>query len=55
MLAPGGVPTVAAILFFGRDPQRFFPQMVIRCARFPGDWPGDFLDQAEIGGTRAAR
>jgi len=48
---PEGAPTVAAILFFGREPQRFFPQMIIRCARFPGDWPGDFLDQAEIGGT----
>jgi len=51
LLTPDGGPTVAAVLAFGGDPQRFFPQMVIRCARFPGDWPGDFLDQAEIGGT----
>jgi ATP-dependent DNA helicase RecG len=50
LVAPGGGPTVAAILFFGRDPQRFFPQMIIRCARFPGEWPGDFSDQAEVGG-----
>ncbi len=48
---PDDRPTVAAILFFGRDPQHFFPHMVIRCARFAGDWPGDFVDQAEIGGT----
>ena len=51
LLTPDGAPTVAAVLAFGNAPQRFFPQMVIRCARFPGDWPGDFLDQAEIGGT----
>jgi ATP-dependent DNA helicase RecG len=46
-----GQPTVAAILFFGREPQRFFPHMVIRCAAFQSDWPGDFEDQTEIGGT----
>ncbi len=54
LLLPTGTPTVAAVLFFGREPQHFFPQMLIRCARFPGDWPGDFLDQAEIGGTVSA-
>jgi ATP-dependent DNA helicase RecG len=51
LLAPGGVPTVAAILFFGREPQRFFPHMVIRAARFLTEWTGDFHDQEEIGGT----
>ncbi len=51
LLAPGGVPTVAAVLFFGRDPQRFFPHMVIRAARFLTEWTGDFHDQEEIGGT----
>jgi len=49
-----GQPTVAAILFFGRAPQDFFPQMVIRCARFPGDWPGEFLDQQNLVGVLPA-
>ncbi len=48
---PEGQPTVAAILFFGREPQRFFPHMIIRCARFQSDWPGDFEDQTEIAST----
>ena len=51
LIAPGGVPTVAAILFFGRAPQRFFPHMVLRAARFLTEWTGDFHDQEEIGGT----
>lgn len=51
LIAPGGVPTVAAILFFGRDPQRFFPHLVLRAARFLTEWTGDFHDQEEIGGT----
>jgi ATP-dependent DNA helicase RecG len=33
----GGLPTNAAILFFGKDPQRFFIQSEIRCARFKGE------------------
>ncbi|MEI6842545.1 MAG: ATP-binding protein [Methanomicrobiales archaeon] len=33
----GGLPTQAAILFFGKDPQRFFIQSEIRCARFKGE------------------
>ena len=51
LLAPGGIPTVAAILFFGRAPQQLFPHMVIRAARFLTEWTGDFHDQEEIGGT----
>ena len=33
----GGVPTNAAMLFFGKDPQRFFVQSEVRCARFKGE------------------
>jgi len=33
----GGLPTHTAILFFGKDPQRFFIQSEIRCARFKGE------------------
>jgi len=33
----GGVPTNAAMLFFGKDPQRFFIQSEVRCARFKGE------------------
>jgi ATP-dependent DNA helicase RecG len=33
----GGQPTHAAILFFGKDPQRFFIQSEVRCARFKGE------------------
>jgi ATP-dependent DNA helicase RecG len=36
-LLSGGLPTNAAILFFGKDPQRFFIQSEIRCARFKGE------------------
>jgi ATP-dependent DNA helicase RecG len=33
----GEEPTNAAILFFGKDPQRFFIQSEVRCARFKGE------------------
>lgn len=32
-----GVPTNAAILFFGRNPQKFIDSAEIRCAKFRGD------------------
>ena len=32
-------PTVACLLFFGRDPQRFLPYAYITAARIPGDSP----------------
>ena len=31
------MPTNAAMLFFGKDPQRFFVQSEVRCARFKGE------------------
>ena len=46
-----GVPTNAAILLFGRDPQRFFGHSEIRCARFKGTKPLEFIDMKVIGGN----
>ncbi|MBK8257891.1 MAG: putative DNA binding domain-containing protein [Polyangiaceae bacterium] len=45
-------PTVTGILFFGMDPQRFFPDARITAVRFPG--PGisaTMQDKKEIAGT----
>jgi ATP-dependent DNA helicase RecG len=36
--------TRAALLLFGRDPQKHFPQAEIRCARFRGTEPLEFVD-----------
>lgn len=48
----GGVPTVAGILLFGQDPQRWFPDARISAVRFPGDSvSGEFADRKEIGGN----
>ena len=33
----GELPTHAAILFFGKDPQKYFIQSEVRCARFKGE------------------
>lgn len=43
--------TNAAILLFGNDPQRFFLQVRIRCARFKGNVAIDFLDMKIIDGN----
>ena len=51
VLTVGDVPTVACILFFGRDPQVFFPMNVIKAARFMDTGVQRFLDQEIIGGT----
>jgi ATP-dependent DNA helicase RecG len=44
-------PTIAGILLFGRDPQRFIPHATLRIARFLGNDMTAFLDQADITGT----
>ncbi|HJH28249.1 MAG TPA: hypothetical protein C5S51_00910 [Methanosarcinaceae archaeon] len=44
-----GVPTNAAILLFGKNPQRFFIQSEIRCARFKGLKPLEFIDMKVFG------
>ncbi len=48
----GGVPTVAGVLLFGQDPQRWFPDARISAVRFPGaSVSGEFADRKEIGGN----
>lgn len=46
-----GNPTNAAILLFGKNPQRFFTQSEIRCARFKGTKPLEFIDMKVFGGN----
>jgi len=45
------VPTVAGLLLFGKEPQRFLPHATLRIARFLGKDMTTFLDQADITGT----
>jgi len=45
------VPTVAGLLLFGKEPQRFLPHATLRIARFLGKDMTTFLDQADIIGT----
>jgi len=44
-------PRVAGLLLFGRDPQRFIPQSVVRVARFQGTSPLNFIDRLDCTGT----
>lgn len=46
-----GMPTNAAILLFGKNPQRFFAQSETRCARFKGTKPLEFIDMKVFGGN----
>jgi len=46
-----GKPTNAAILLFGKNPQRFFIQSETRCARFKGTKPLEFIDMKVFGGN----
>jgi ATP-dependent DNA helicase RecG len=51
-LDPDGTPTVAGVLLFGRDPQRWIPDARISAVRFAGTAvSSDFADRKEIGGT----
>lgn len=46
------IPTVAAILLFGKNPQRFFPHSSVDFIRFEGDDPSyPILDRKELTGT----
>jgi ATP-dependent DNA helicase RecG len=48
---PSGVPTVAGLLVFGRDPQRFLLDAYVTAIRFQGRAiSGEFLDRHEIRG-----
>ena len=46
-----GIPTNAAILLFGTNPHRFFGHSEIRCARFKGTKPLEFIDMKVFGGN----
>ena len=46
-----GKLTNAAILLFGKNPQRFFIQLETRCARFKGIKPLEFIDMKVFGGA----
>jgi len=43
-LREGDRLTYAAVLLFGREPQRFVLQSEVRCARFKGKEPLSFID-----------
>jgi len=43
--------TNAAILLFGKLPQRFFPQAEVRCGRFKGTKPLSFIDMKVFEGS----
>lgn len=48
-VAPG--PTVAGLLLFGREPQRWLRSAVITCVRYPGDAMGDAFVREDIAGV----
>lgn len=51
-LVDGNRPTNAAILAFGRDPQRFVASALVKCAHYKGSLPHKpILDQKHLGGT----
>jgi len=50
-LIQDGKLTVAAILLFGRNPQRLLTQAMVRCARFKGTTEVHFLDMKVIQGS----
>lgn len=50
-LKQGDQLTYAAVLLFGREPQRFALQSEVRCARFKGKEPLNFLDMKVLRGN----
>jgi tetratricopeptide (TPR) repeat protein len=50
-LYQSGFLTRAAILLFGKNPQRMFPQAKVRCGRFKGLTLGEAIDELAIEGT----
>jgi len=48
----GDQPTITGILFFGRDPQRFFPDARVSAVRFPGErYASSMDDRKDFGGS----
>jgi len=39
------------VLFFGKNPQQFFPQAIIRCVKFKGTTKVHIIDDKRFGGT----
>jgi ATP-dependent DNA helicase RecG len=50
-LTRNGRLTNAAVLLFGKNPQRFFLQAETRCGRFKGTKPLEFIDMKVFGGN----
>ncbi len=50
-LLKGPRPVNAALLLFGKEPQKYFLNSKLRCARFLGNEPIDFIDMQVIDGT----
>jgi ATP-dependent DNA helicase RecG len=50
LLTNDGKPCNGAILLFGRNPQQFFPEAQVKCARFAGTTSLRFLDEMTIEG-----
>ena len=52
-LAQGGVPNLAGLLLFGKQPQRLLQVCLIGAVWFPGNYLGDtrYLDSENIDGT----
>ncbi len=50
-LMKNGKLTNASILLFGKEPQKFFMQSEVRCARFKGIEPIEFIDMKVFGGS----
>ena len=40
-----------SVLFFGKNPQKFFPQAIIRCVKFKGTTKVHIIDDKRYGGT----
>jgi ATP-dependent DNA helicase RecG len=43
--------TIAALLFFGKNPRHFAPHSMVRLARFQGTTPSNFIDRLDLTGT----
>lgn len=54
LLTPDGPCNAAALLFAG-NPQRFFPEALVKCGRFRGATSIEFLDEQTLGGTAVAQ
>jgi len=51
LITNNGKPCNGAVLLFGRNPQQFFPEAQVKCARFAGPTSVQFLDEMTIEGN----